>query len=181
MRFDAQNKSPGNRAGASGKRFGGQQFHVQNASAEPLLQRLDGVQKSGTGWRAKCPACGGHSRKVSITEVVGKVLLHCFGGCEAVDVLTAVGLTWADVMPPRHWPASPDERRRARRAIREVGWSSALSQLAYAAKVILFAGQKFKRWQPLDEADDVTLSQAVAIVDGAANIFVEAAACRPSA
>ena len=34
----------------------------------------------------------------------GKVLIHCFGGCETIDVLQAVGLNWSDIQPPRQWP-----------------------------------------------------------------------------
>ena len=105
-------------------------FHATHASAEPLLHRLDGVAKSGTGWRARCPACEGRSRKLAITESDGRVLLHCFAGCAAADVLAAVGLRWADIMPPRSWPPSRDEQRRASRAIREAGWSAALAMLS---------------------------------------------------
>lgn len=63
-----QKRNPGWRAGASRTFASGQRFHVDHATAEPLLQRLEGVQKSGSGWRAKCPACGGTSRKVTIAE-----------------------------------------------------------------------------------------------------------------
>ena len=31
----------------------------------------------------------------------GRVLVHCFAGCETEDVLAALGLTFADVMPER--------------------------------------------------------------------------------
>ena len=63
-----EKRNPGEQAGASRTFASGQRFHVQNATAEPLLQRLEGLQKSGGGWRAKCPACGGASRKVTIAE-----------------------------------------------------------------------------------------------------------------
>lgn len=76
----------------TGLRESGNNFHVQNASAEPLLQRLDAVQKVGKGWRARCPACGGQSRKLSIAESDGRVLVHCFAGCTADDVVGAAGL-----------------------------------------------------------------------------------------
>ena len=153
---------------------GRQTFHVQSATAEPLLQRLEGVQKSGNGWRAKCPACGGTSRKLTIAERDGKVLLHCFGGCKAGEALEAAGLTWADIMPPRHWPESPEERRQAHRAIREAGWASALSVLALEAKVALVAARQLTRWQCLSEEDDTRLAQAVERIDHAATVLVEA-------
>lgn len=167
-------RTPERRLEGSGSSAGVRQFHVHHATAEPLLQRLDTVQKSGNGYRARCPACGGTSRKLSITQADDRVLLYCFGGCESIAVLQAVGLTWADIMPPRHWPESPEERRKARRAIREASWASAVAVLALEAKVILLAGRQLAGWQFLTEEDDKRLSEAVERVDHCAAALVEA-------
>lgn len=168
-----ETRNPGWRAGASGKSASERSFHVHHASAEPLLQRLEGVQKSGNGWRAMCPACGGKSRKVAIAEREGRVLIHAFCGCPALDVLQAVGMTWADIMPPRRWPESPEERRQARRAIREAGWASALAVLALEANVVRIASRQLAGWHFLSEEDDGRLAQAVARIDHAASVLVE--------
>ncbi|KAF1690192.1 DNA primase [Pseudoxanthomonas taiwanensis] len=168
-----EKRNPGWRAGASGTFASGQRFHVDHASAEPLLQRLEGVQKSGNGWRAKCPACGGRSRKLSIAEREGRVLLHCFGGCKAIEVLEAVGLGWADIMPPRHWPESPEERRQARRAIREAGWASALSVLSMEATIVHIAAAKLLRDEPLDWNDYCRLVKAEERIGNARAALVE--------
>lgn len=154
---------------------------IQSAQPDVLLHRLDGVQRSGAGWRARCPACGGRSRKLSIAEADDRVLVHCFGGCRGDEVLGAVGLRWADLMPPRSWPQTPEEQRRARRAIREAGWSSALSVLALEAKVVQIAGRQLAAWKPLSQEDDERLVQAVERIDHAANVMVEANTWRPSA
>lgn len=148
-------------------------YHADHASAEPLLQRLDGVQRAGKGWRARCPACGGGSRKVSIAESGGRVLVHCFGGCEGVDVIAAVGLQWADLYPPRHWPQSPDERKQAKRAIREAGWASALGVLALEAKVVQIAAHEHLGGHPVSGDDYVRLVEAVERIDNAAGVLVE--------
>lgn len=108
-----------------------------------LLDRLDGVQKCGRGWRARCPACGGHGRKVSITEVDDRVLVKCFAGCATEDVLTAVGLTFADLFPPKAWPASPEERRTARKAAREANVAAAIEVLSLEAQVVKIGLRKF--------------------------------------
>lgn len=168
-----EKRNPGWRAGASGRSAGEHRFHVQSATAEPLLQRLEAVQKSGSGWRARCPACGGRSRKVSITEVEGRVLVYCFGGCESIAVLEAVGLGWPDVMPPRTWPDSPEDRRRQRRAIRESGWASALSVLALESKVALFAARELHITGGLEIEDGKRLAEAVKRIDHAANVLTE--------
>lgn len=169
-----EKRSPGGQAGASWNTAAERGFHVDHATAEPLLQRLEGVQRSGNGWRAKCPACGGRSRKLSIAEREGRVLLHCFGGCKAIEVLEAVGLGWADIMPPRHWPESPEERRQARRAIREAGWAAALATLATEATIVRMASAQVARWQPLSEEDDARLALACERIDKAAAVLVEA-------
>ncbi len=169
----------GTARGAGQTHGGGLQAHCTTASAEPLLQRLDGVQRSGNGWRARCPACEGRSRKLSVAESGDRVLVHCFGGCESSAVLQAVGLSWAAIMPPRTWPVSPEERRKARRAIRECGWSAALQTLALESRVVLIAARQLARWEPLNEEDDQRLGQAVERIAGAATTLTEASQWRP--
>lgn len=165
---------PGSRTSASGHRF-----CVQHATAEPLLQRLEGVRKSGDGWRARCPACGGRSQKVSVAESAGRVLLHCFGGCRPEQVLAAAGLDWRDIMPPSHWPKSPADFRRTRQAIRESGWYAALGVLALEAAVVRMAAAQVARWQPLDSEDEARLGEAVERIGKAASALIEPIAWRP--
>lgn len=166
-------ENPGWRAGASGSVSGRQSFHVQNATAEPLLQRLDGVQKAGKGWRARCPACGGQSRKLSITQIDSRVLVHDFGGCKTIEVLEAVGLSWADILPPRHWPESPQERRELRRVAREGALVAALPELAHAAAVVRLAAVSLLRDEALDWNDYCTLVKAEEVIGNARNFFCE--------
>lgn len=144
------------------------------ASARILLDRLDSVQQSGRGWRARCPACAGMSRKLSIAESDGRVLVHCFAGCKGDDVIGAVGLRWADLMPPRHWPTSPAEQRAQRRAMREAGWASALAVLATEATIAKIAAAQMLRDVPLEWDDYCRLVKASELIDKAASIFVEA-------
>lgn len=155
-------------------------FRLNDGTADPLLQRLECVQKSRSGWRSRCPACGGMARKVSITQVHDRVLVYCFGGCQAIEVLQAVGLGWPDIMPPRHWPQSPEERRKAHHAIREVGWASALKVLALESEVALIAARQLARWEYLSEEDDNRLAEAVERIYNASNVLCEAAAWRPA-
>ena len=55
---------------------------------------------SGNGYMALCPSHPDRNRSLSISEGnAGRVLIHCFAGCETTDVLAAKGLTMADLMP----------------------------------------------------------------------------------
>ena len=163
----------------AGKRSNWNGHHVERATAEPLLQRLEAVQKSGNGWRARCPSCGGRSRKVSITERDGRVLVWCFGGCEAIAVLEAVGLGWPDIMPPRTWPESPKERAQARQAIREVGVISAIEALACEAVVVRLASEQLYCHLPLSKVDDDRLMLACHRIQHAANALTKQESWRP--
>ncbi len=154
-------------------------FYAQNATVETLLQRLDAVQKSGNGWRAKCPACGGQSRKLSVSQSDDRVLIHCFGCSDADGVLAAVGLKWTDLLPPRTWPQSPEDRKRARRAIRECGWSAALSVLPTEAVVLHLAAQMIADAEPLPVEDRERLALACMRVDRAALVLVERETWKP--
>ncbi len=72
-------------------------------SIDALVSRLDGVKETGPGkYLSRCPSHDDRSPSLAISEGDGgRVLLHCFAGCETEDVLTAVGLTFSDVMPER--------------------------------------------------------------------------------
>ena len=72
-------------------------------SASILLSKLSRVKKTGADrWMACCPAHQDKTASLSIKDLPdGRVLLHCFAGCDADAVLDAVGLTFADLMPER--------------------------------------------------------------------------------
>lgn len=69
---------------------------------EKILNRLDGVKKRGQDrYICKCPAHPDKSPSLSIRQIDERVLIHCFAGCSADDVLGAIGLEIADLFPPR--------------------------------------------------------------------------------
>ncbi|MCB0055432.1 MAG: hypothetical protein KDE45_00315 [Caldilineaceae bacterium] len=68
-------------------------------TVETLLSRLDMVKPAGTDrWYARCPAHQDKSPSLSIRDTGTRTLIHCFAGCDAGDVLAAVGLTWRDII-----------------------------------------------------------------------------------
>ena len=68
---------------------------------EPLLQKLDGVMETGNRhWRAKCPAHESRGRSLSLSEAEdGRILMHCFAGCDSASVVAAIGMSLSDLFP----------------------------------------------------------------------------------
>ncbi|MBC7787412.1 MAG: DNA primase [Methylophilaceae bacterium] len=67
-----------------------------------VLSRLDKVQRIGNDrYKAICPAHDDRSPSLAIKDDGGRLLLHCFAGCETDDVLGAIGLDFADIMPDK--------------------------------------------------------------------------------
>ena len=82
-------------------------------SAKEILDRLSKYRAVGDSvWMACCPAHNDGSPSLKITELADeRVLINCHAGCGALDVLTAIGLTWGAVMPPGERYKSVDYRR----------------------------------------------------------------------
>lgn len=147
-------------------------YHADKANPEVLLSRSRKVKQVGAGrWRINCGACDTDTLKVAVAEVGDRVLVHAFCAHSAEEVLAAVGLRFADLYPPRHWPQSPQEREAARRAICEAGIVSAVEVLGLEACVIEAAGRQLQRWQCLNVEDDARLSVAVERVSNARNVL----------
>ena len=81
-------------------------------SVENLLSRLNKVKKtSKNSWKACCPAHGSTKQSLAVRDDNGKVLIHCFAeGCAIDDVLSSVGLTFADIMPERLADSKPNKK-----------------------------------------------------------------------
>lgn len=79
------------------------------SAVDKVLERLEKPKQSGAGkWMAKCPAHEDGGPSLSIRELDdGRVLVHCFAGCAAGDVLAALGLRMSDLFDKpieRHLP-----------------------------------------------------------------------------
>ncbi|KQZ77754.1 hypothetical protein ASD55_07805 [Rhodanobacter sp. Root561] len=124
-------------------------------SAADLIGRLEGVIKTGKGWRARCPAHGGKSASLAITEADnGTLLVHCFAGCQVHDVLGAVGLQVGDLFARKDLRSmSPAERSQLRQAAMLPRWRAALSVLVTEASVVLIGANQLDAGEPLDDTD----------------------------
>jgi hypothetical protein len=139
--------------------------------ADRLLDRLEGVRKTGRGWIARCPAHNDRSASLSIAETDdGRVLAHCFAGCSVIDMLTAIGLTLADLFPGRMRDESPEGRRAARAALRESSWRAALGVLAAESIVVLAAAGTITR-DLLSSDDAARLALAIERIRSAREVL----------
>lgn len=68
-----------------------------------VVSRFPGAKKTGAfKAMAKCTVHEDRSASVAITERDdGVVMLHCFAGCGAAEILDAAGLTFSDLYPPK--------------------------------------------------------------------------------
>jgi hypothetical protein len=126
-------------------------------SAELLLSRLDGVKDRGHGrWIAQCPAHDDRSPSLSIKETDdGTVLLKCWAGCGAADIVGAVGLTLSDLFPRRNDHHQAPIRKRDRWNPRDV-----IGLVLREAAVILIAANDIRDGLKLSDEDHQRLVQA---------------------
>jgi hypothetical protein len=136
---------------------------------DTLLDRLDSVRKNGTDkWIARCPAHDDKTPSLAIKYVGDKILLHCFGGCSADDVITAVGLEMADLFetPPTH-------DGNYQRVKRGSGFTAtdALKALAREARLVGMAARDIGNGIALGEDDIDRVRIASQRIDDA-NLFI---------
>ena len=70
---------------------------------ENLLSRLEKVKaKKANQWVACCPAHSDTTPSLAIAQTLdGRILLKCWSGCSALDVISAIGLDWSALFPPK--------------------------------------------------------------------------------
>jgi hypothetical protein len=79
-------------------------------SVEAVLSRLQKVKGRNGAWTACCPAHDDKSPSLAIREEGGKILLHCFGGCEVSAVVGAIGIDMTELFPPNEPKYQPQPK-----------------------------------------------------------------------
>lgn len=134
-------------------------------SAESLLSRLERVKRTGSGrWIARCPAHDDRGPSLSIRELDdGRILIHCFAGCSADSILSAAGLNFCDLFPPRGLG------HHSKREHRPFPAADILRAIAFEALIVAVAGSQMLRGEPLIAADHDRLILAVGRIQAALN------------
>ena len=134
---------------------------------QALLSRLECVrQLAPDRWQARCPAHQDQTPSLSIRLTDNKLLIHCWAGCGADDILAAVGLTWGDLFADR-WQAAHQAglaagHKRQRRMLSDI------TQRDYATWVVAIAAEDKRAGIQHGLEDRATLAMAVAILEGSA-------------
>src|SRR5262245_59848234 len=141
-------------------------------TADALLSRLDRVQRmSAESWTARCPAHDDHGPSLAVRELPdGRVLVHCFAGCSADEIVAAAGITFADLFPLRPIPAHVSKRER-----RPFPALDVLRCIAQEALVVAVAAMRLAGGHPISPEDRKRLlvaseriTAAVDLAEGAA-------------
>lgn len=129
-----------------------------------LLDGLSGIRHQGDRqWLARCPAHQDKSPSLSIREQSdGTVLLHCFAGCSAAEVVEAAGLQIRDLFPPR-----PEDRASLRPGQRHLP-RSVLAAISHEVLIALVAAEMTAKGEALSKADLDRLAKAAAVIRDAA-------------
>ncbi len=129
---------------------------------EALISRLDGVKETGPGkYLSRCPAHDDRSPSLAIKDGDdGRVLIHCFAGCETEDVLSAIGMTFSDVMPERIGTEHSYRPVRNRISPRD-----ALATIDHESLVVAIIGADILKYREIDEQTWSRLAQSVSRIN----------------
>jgi len=136
-----------------------------------LLSRLEQVrQKGSNNWIACCPGHTDRSPSLSIKQAGDRVLIHCFAGCEPGAVLSAVGLTLADLFDQptvSHHPPLENFLRRRNNQARE-----ALVALSHETRVLRNLAEQIYAGFNLDPAERERLKLVMDRINTARRLVV---------
>ena len=136
-------------------------------SVENLLSRLEKVKGRNGSWTARCPAHDDKGPSLSIREVEdGRVLLHCFAGCDVNNIVQSVGMDIGDLFPP-------DEKRKGypiegKPKLKPAFFASDLLRIiAFEALVVQIVAFDIAHGKTINQTDRDRMMQAYERIDEA--------------
>jgi hypothetical protein len=120
---------------------------------ERMLEMLTKVKGGNGRWTACCPAHNDRGPSLAIRELEdGRVLLHCFAGCETLHVVQALGMDMTDLFPP-------DSKRReypveGKKSVKPAFFASDLMRIiSFEALVVSICAYDMGQGKKLNESD----------------------------
>ena len=131
-------------------------------TAADLLTRLEKVKPTGKDrWHARCPAHDDQGPSLSIRELDdGRLLVHCFAGCNVNEILAALSLKMDALFPEKEIQHGKPERR-------PFPAIDVLRCIAFEALVVAVAGASLLAGHPFTAIDRERLMIAVARIQEA--------------
>ncbi len=131
-------------------------------AAVDLLNHLHKVKRTGSNrWVAQCPAHQDKGPSLSIREEDdGRVLLHCFAGCDVYSVLQSVGLDWDAIMPEKHLGDFKPEKR-------IISAPDALRLIKHETRIIALYGFEMSKGRVIPLGDFNRLLKAIGRINKA--------------
>jgi hypothetical protein len=120
--------------------------------AERIIVHLDGVKElKPRKWVALCPAHDDRNPFLAVAETDDKrVLMHCWAGCEAADIMHALGLSLSDLFD--HPPKESDKLLKRQRSLAYAA-AAALKSVSADALMIVIAAENVADGVMLTAAD----------------------------
>lgn len=120
---------------------------------EKMLGMLTKVKGRNGSWTACCPAHNDKGPSLAIREADdGRVLIHCFAGCETLSVVQALGMDMTDLFPP-------DNKRReypieGKPKMKSAFYASDLMRIiSFEALVVAICAYDMSQGKKLSDAD----------------------------
>jgi hypothetical protein len=127
---------------------------------ERMLGSLQKVKGRNGSWTACCPAHNDKGPSLAIRETPdGRILLHCFAGCETSNIVASLGMDMTDLFPP-------DEKRReypveGKPKLKPAFYASDLMRIiAFEASVVMICAYDMSKGKTLSEEDRQRLTVA---------------------
>lgn len=127
---------------------------------DTVLARIDAKQTGPGKWLAKCPAHDDRTASLGIKCAAdGRVLIHCFAGCHVEQVIDALGLTFADLYPPKL--VTPYSRSKSPRKPPKFSAGEMLRLAVFESTVIVIAMRQLLTTKAINELDFQRVEQAL--------------------
>jgi hypothetical protein len=137
-----------------------------NRPIDKILERLPDAKPYGKGYRATCPNEHRSKFSLSFSEAEdGRVLLKCFSGCSAAEVLHTLGLELADLFErPTETEKTPRPSWQQRELIKMRQWKACRPDFVGEVNILLsVAGQAYHGY-PISKEDKVRTERAARII-----------------
>ena len=126
---------------------------------ENLLSKLRKVKPTGSNrWIACCPAHDDKTPSLAIKNDDGKILLKCFAGCGAHDIVDSIGLSIRDLYQNKDYDYYQPAVKNP------IPLSDVLECIQQAAMVVLINAGKMQRGENIDHE---SLVNAIKVIQNA--------------